>query len=478
MKSKITILCLALITGFAAQADGLSTMPNQAGVRYFGGADTDGNRMGRVSVDGWVHKRTPESDRDNTKWNSFYEASDLSTPVVNRHTQPRVITDGGAKTGAYIEYDKPINITDGTIKFRVRSSDWKNIREFSLIFSSDGAKFEKTLTADMTQLVITPVNDQWVDISVSVERLEKWGNPDLTHINAVLWKTRAREDQTITTEIAGLKIERYGVDVAEVNTVIPRPDMIRERDRQDWGISVNKTRYVTDAGTTYNGQGLTALANYHTNNFSLVGELGVGQLNNRSNKNFLLGDMTATYKINRNFSVYAGVYGDAVASDAGLAAGATFTGVSLGAELSKEGLGGISAGVYQQTYSNDNIQQGFMAKVYADTPISGVNVYASTKQYTNSLPYNGLFYSPPSYARYNIGIGYRLALNEEWTLSGHADIGKALADGTWSNVNSYRVAIDKTLVKNMSAGVAIGSDINPSNNYRYNYVQANFRYTF
>ena len=475
MKLKNTVLSLALMTGFAVQA---GAVVNQAGIRYLGATDSDGNSMSRVSVDGWVHRRTPEADRDDTHWNSFYESSDLSTTIVGQHTIPRVVTDGSAKTGAYIEYTRPIDVTGGTVHLRVRASDWQNIKEFSLILSSDGTHFERTLTADMTQLVVRPVDGEWIDISVAVDRLERWGNPDLTAINAVLWKSRATGDQTITTEIDRVLIERSGVMIDEANPQIARPQMIRDRQRQDWGVSVNKTNYTTDIGTRYSGQGITALANYYNGNFSLVGELGVGQLNNVSNKNFLLGDMTATYRINRNFSVYAGVYGDAVASDAGLAAGATFNGVSLGAEVSKDGLGGISGGIYQQTYSNANIQQGFVAKIYAETPIDGVNVYISTKQYTNSLPYNGLFYSPPAYARYNIGVGYRLALNEEWTLSGHADIGQAVAAGTWSNVNSYRVALDKTLVKNMSAGVAVGSDINPSNNYRYTYVQANFRYTF
>ena len=477
MTAQKTVLFLALLVGFAAQAQ---TQPvTQLGIRYLGAADTDGNTMSRASVDGWVHKRTPQSDRDDTRWNSYYESSDLTTIVTSKHTEPRVITDGSAKTGAYIQLATPVDITGGTIRLRVRSDDWKNLREFSLILSSDGAGFERTLTADMTQVVVNPVDNIWIDVVISVDRLERWNDPDTKNITAMLWKSRAKGDQTITTVIDHFAVERTdGTMIQELNPVIARPLMIRERDRQDWGISVNKTNYTTDTGARYSGQGITALANYHTDNFSLVGELGVGQLNNISNKNFLLGDMTATYRVNRNFSVYAGLNGDAVASDAALAVGATYTGVSLGAELFKEGLGGITGGVYQQWYSNSNVQQGFFAKVYAETPIDGVNVYVSTKQYTNSLPDNGLFYSPASYARYNIGVGYRLALNEEWTLSGHADIGQAVANGVTSNVSSYRVAVDKTLVKNMSAGIAIGSDINPGNNYRYNYVMANFRYTF
>jgi hypothetical protein len=476
MKMKNTVLCVALMTVFAAHA---SVTPNQIGTRYLGAIDSDGNSMSRVSVDGWVHNRTPESDRDDTRWNSYYESSDLSTTITHRHTIPQVITDGSAKTGAYIEYSKPVDITNGVLRMRVRSTDWKNIKEFSLILASDGTKFERTLTADMTQVVVNPVNDTWIDIVLHVSALEQYNNPDVKNITAVLWKSRARGDQTITTVIDNFVVERQdGTLINELSTVIPRPEMIRERQRQDWGISVNKTQYTTDIGTAYSGQGITALANYHNGGFSLVGELGIGQLDNAPNKNFLIGDMTATYKINRNVSIYAGLYGDAIASDAGLAMAATFTGVSVGAEVSKENLGGISGGVYQQTYSNNNIQQGFVAKVYAETPITGVNVYVSTKQYTNSMPYNGLFYSPESYARYNIGVGYRLALTDEWTLSGHVDVGQALADGAWSDVNSYRVALDKTLVKNMTAGVAIGSDINPSNNYRYNYVMGTFRWTF
>ena len=331
----------------------------------------------------------------------------------------------------------------------------------------------------MTQVVVNPVDNTWIDITISVDQLERWGDPDTNNITAVLWKSRAKNNETIITSIDHFSVERTdGTSIQELDPVIARPLMIRERDRRDWGISVNKTNYTTDTGTRYSGQGITALANYHYDRFSLIGELGVGQLDNLSNKNFLLGDITAAYRVNGNFSVFAGLNGDLVASGAALAAGTTYTGISLGAELSKAGLGGITGGVYQQWYSNSNVQQGFFAKIYAETPIEGVNVYVSTKQYTNSLPNNGLFYSPASYARYNIGVGYRLALNEEWTLSGHADIGQAVATGTTSNVSSYRVAVDKTLVKNMSAGIAIGSDINPGNNYRYNYIMASFRYTF
>lgn len=473
-----TAVLLAVVLGGVAQAQTL-TMPNQAGIRFFGARDTDGNTMSRTSVDGWVHARTPQSDRDDTRWGSFYESSDLTTTIINRHMIPQVITDGSAKTGAFIQLTDPVNITGGTVKLRVRSSDWKNLREFSLILSSDGTEFERTLTVDIARMVVSPVDNEWIDISIPVADLERWGTPDTDNITTVLWKSRARGDENITTSIDHFSVERTdGTRIQELDPVIARPLMIRERDRRDWGISVNKTNYTTDIGTRYSGQGITALANYHYDRFSLVGELGVGQLDNLSNKNFLLGDITATYRVNRNFSVFAGLNGDVVASDAALATGSTYTGVSLGAELFKEGLGGITGGVYQQWYSNSNVQQGFFAKIYAETPIDGVNLYVSTKQYTNSLPNNGQFYSPGSYARYNIGVGYRLALNDEWTLSGHADIGQAVADGARSNVSSYRVSIDKTLVKDMSAGVAIGSDINPGNNYRYNYVMATLRYTF
>ena len=469
---------LAVVLSSVSQAQTL-TLPNQTGIRFFGARDTDGNYMNRTSVDGWIRARTPESDRDDTRWSSFYQSSDLTTTVADRHTTPHVITDGSAKTGAFIQLTKPVNITGSIIRLRVRSTDWKNLDEFSLILASDGTGFERTLTTDMTRVVVNPVDNTWIDITISVDQLERWGDPDIENITAVLWKSRAKNNETITTSIDHFAVERTdGTRIQEIDPVIPRPEMIRERDRRDWGISVNKTDYTTNTGKRYGGQGITALANYYNGKFSLVGELGVGQLNNHSNKNFLLGDVTATYRVSRNFSVFAGLNGDAVASDAALAVGATYTGVSLGAELSKDGLGGITGGVYQQWYSNSNVQQGFFAKVYAETLIEGVNVYVSTKQYTNSLPYNGLFYSPASYARYNIGVGYRLAPNEEWTLSGHADIGQAVAAGATSNVSSYRIAIDKTLVKNMSAGIAIGSDINPSNNYRYNYVMANFRYTF
>lgn len=466
---KYLFVALCCIYG-VANAD-----PNQAGIRWFGAVDSDGNKMNRTSLDGWIHNRTSNKTIIDTKWNSFYLSNDMNTSLINNQIIPNVVSNPGSRSGAFIKLDQSVDITDGVMIVRVKVSDWNQIKEFSLILSSDGTNFENTITADMTTLVKNKINDQWISVVVPVHQLERYQNPDITKINAVMWKVTDRGRQVVT-EVDGFSVIRD--DHVIVNSIIPPPEMIRERDRQDWGIGINQTNYVTDKNNRYNGQGLVMLANYNSGPFSLVGELGVGQLNNGPKKNFLLGDMTATVRINKNLSLYGGVYGDVVASDTGLADSATFTGFSIGTELSHDDVGGISFAGYQQNYSNNNIQEGFLAKAYLNTPIDGINVYVSTKQYVNSLPYNGLFYSPENYSRYNIGIGFRQPLGSEWTLSGHVDIGQALADGEWSNVNSFRISLDKTLVKNFTFGIAVGSDINPGNNYRYQYGQLVLRYTF
>ena len=240
---------------------------------------------------------------------------------------------------------------------------------------------------------------------------------------------------------------------------------------QNFGMSYAKTFY-TNPSAQYWANSVSLLANYWKEDNAVFGTLGVGVLNSKA---YLTGDMTAMRFLNKNFAASVGVYGDVVDSVAGLQNGITFTGVTTGLDAYND-FGGLVGSVRQSYYSNSNIQSGWFAKSYVNVA-DGINVYVSTKQYHNSNPYNGYYYSPNNYARYNLGVGFR-KLFDNFTLAGFVEGGQANADSVWSNAGAWRVAIDSLPVRNWTIGAAGGSDINASNNYMYHYLDLHARYTF
>lgn len=248
--------------------------------------------------------------------------------------------------------------------------------------------------------------------------------------------------------------------------------------KQDFGIGYTHSWYLNDEygiQYNYNGSAVSLLSNFKYKDFSMVGSAGIGQMNNRTSPYFL-GDMNFNYHYNKNTVFSFETYGDLVNSTDAMREGIAFTGYALTADYYNE-YGGIAANVGQMFYSDSNIRTIGNLKLYADV-YDGVNVYFRTRQYGDSIPNNGLYWSPAMYSRYGLGIGFRQRY-EQLLITGFVEGGISYADEELLPATAWRLSVENVPnIYNWTANLAVGSDINGGNNYQYYYVMANFKYDF
>lgn len=168
-----------------------------------------------------------------------------------------------------------------------------------------------------------------------------------------------------------------------------------------FGIGYADVQY-TSPGYNADGKNIFAKVNYNKSTYNIVGDIGIGKAENST---FFVGDLTYTYNVNNNLSLFTGVSGDMVDSTVAIQQGVTQYTVTAGIDAYTDKYGMLVSG-RQSSFSNDNTQQGWVGKLYY-TPVEWALIYTSTKRYTNSKPFNGDFYSPDKYERNNIGLTLR-----------------------------------------------------------------------
>jgi hypothetical protein len=141
--------------------------------------------------------------------------------------------------------------------------------------------------------------------------------------------------------------------------------------------------------------------------------------------------------------------------------------------------GGLTMLFRQNYFTDGNTRTGELVKAYVDI-FDGMNAYISTKHYNDSFPYQGYYYSPAVYNRYNVGVGFRHKIfNDNILASGFVEYGAQLADHIWSkNIYAFRLTLDTITNTNWSFGASIGSDVNSTYNYQYYYAGAHFKLLF
>lgn len=237
------------------------------------------------------------------------------------------------------------------------------------------------------------------------------------------------------------------------------------------GIRLQSVDYDTP---DYQAQGETvsALLDLKLGSNKVFGDLGLGRV---LGKTYFLGDVTWYKSLRSDLSVFTGINGDIVDSAQGIEHGITQAGWNLGLDYYKKYLG-LTFLVRENYYSNNNRQQGFLAKAYL-SPREGINVYVSTKQYTNSRENSGDFYSPGNYERYNIGLGYRYRIG--WAVvSGFLETGRIYEDQERGMGNAWRISLSSVRASAWHWQVSYTDDISESTNYKYRMVLAEFRYNF
>lgn len=181
------------------------------------------------------------------------------------------------------------------------------------------------------------------------------------------------------------------------------------------GFGYINTNY--DVNSSSNASALAAVLDVEIIGAKVNGYAGVGQHNSGV---YLLGDVGATYTLTKQVDIIGGVYADLVDSERGLDQATTYIGAYGGVDYHADPYGAVAL-VYQNDYSNNNTQLGVRTKVYYSF-IPGWHAYVKTKDYTNSNPWNGHFYSPDVYERRSVGVGWRLR-NSDWLYTGWVEAG-------------------------------------------------------
>lgn len=238
--------------------------------------------------------------------------------------------------------------------------------------------------------------------------------------------------------------------------------------RDELGIRYTSVKYDTPVFDTVAGT-LTAILNKKLGRSKIFGELGAG---NHDGKTYFVGDATYSYNVNENLDVYAGVYGDLVDSVEGVQRGVTVRGWNAGVDYYTDHYGAVLS-VRESYYSNGNTQPGWLAKAYVNI-LPGLNAYVSTKQWTNSDPGNGDFYSPEDYERYNVGLGFRRRIGD-LVISGYVETGRIYEDGISGRGNAWRVSVSNAPERPTQWSLSYTQDVSEGSNYEYDMVLLEFR---
>jgi len=236
-------------------------------------------------------------------------------------------------------------------------------------------------------------------------------------------------------------------------------------------VGINNTEYLTPNGR-FNSQSLLISPNLKLNKFETTGNIGVGQL---SNKNYLTGDLTGTFNLTNNFKSHLTIFGDAVDATSALTANTYFYGFVKTVEYSNDNFG-IVLGPKVIKFSNNNTQNGYIAKTWLSVA-DGVNIYISTKDYKNSLPFNGIYYSPDTYNRTGYGISVRKKIS-------NVKISAMLEKSTISTVNgkepttTWKLQIEKPISNNLTGILTTGKDYGTVNQFKYQHTGITIKYDF
>lgn len=248
--------------------------------------------------------------------------------------------------------------------------------------------------------------------------------------------------------------------------------------KQNFGVGYTHSWYFNQEEEfeyNYNGSAISLLSNFKYKDFSMVGTAGLAQLNKWESPYFI-GDMNFNYHYNKNMILSLATYGDVVNSTNAMQEQIVFNGYALTIDYYNK-YGGMAANIGQMYFSDGNVRDMVNLKIFADIR-DGLNIYLRTRQYGDSEPNNGIYWSPEMYSRYGLGIGFRQRFYDI-LFSGFVEGGASYANQEWLPATTWRLNAEKNFDKsNWTANIAIGSDINGSDNYKFWYVNANIKYSF
>jgi hypothetical protein len=127
----------------------------------------------------------------------YYQTGD-SRMVDNQRTL--LTTDKMA--GVFARLPVPVDLKNKTVQLRVKSGNWTDLKEFSVLFATD--QFVNNISIDLKYYIANPTDNEWIDVVVPVVDWKKENNPDVANINYVMW--RATGTPGTLTQVSGFNV--------------------------------------------------------------------------------------------------------------------------------------------------------------------------------------------------------------------------------------------------------------------------------
>lgn len=110
------------------------------------------------------------------------------------------------------------------------------------------------------------------------------------------------------------------------------------------------------------------------------------------------------------------------------------------------------------TFDDNGYRKQLKTKLYKSLGQSGVHVYARTRNYSISEPYNGVFFSPEDYSRYLFGLGFRRVIGKHMIMRGHYDYGRQYVDGYDEPSSSWSLSFSRNMNDSTNLEIRIERD--------------------
>jgi|GEM_PF-1925031 len=219
-----------------------------------------------------------------------------------------------------------------------------------------------------------------------------------------------------------------------------------------------------------------------SDSFDASGELTQTHLDNGQNKTLGWGQLSGQPNTASNIEVR--YEKNLVESANALNAGITYSALSVAGDYQLTDRWNLAGVAGRFDFSDGNERPFYRLKTsWVVSETYGVSVYARTRKYSDSDPYNGYYFAPRHFQDYLGGFAVRRRL--PWvhgTLSGQIDWGRQSADGDTTPARSWLLRLESWAGTRWSYAIATGysatAGVGGGGNYQYRYSSASVVFTF
>ncbi len=138
----------------------------------------------------------------NGRWLDYYEEGD-SIRISNGVSLST--KEDHKRVGAYIKTGLwTWDLSNSILTFKVKSSNWKNVKSAVLVVSSSGLKFEKAATLDIKHLIGNATSSDWIEVTAKQDTWIIDGAVNWSKINSFLFAMSSQNSVNVTVEISNI----------------------------------------------------------------------------------------------------------------------------------------------------------------------------------------------------------------------------------------------------------------------------------